>query len=206
MSKYKVGDKYNRLTLLEKVEKNKWLCLCDCGNKKVISENHIGDGHTKSCGCLIKDTITKHGLSRSRIYNTYMAMLDRCNNANCKSYDIYGGRGIKVCDEWQGEDGFKNFNDWATKNGYSDNLTIDRIDVNGNYEPSNCRWADWYTQNNNLRSNRNITIDGITHTASEWGRIVGIKTGTIFSRLSLGMSERDAIMTPLMRKRGTKNG
>lgn len=202
MSKYHKGAKFNRLTLMEKVDKGKWLCKCDCGNEKVIAENHIGNNHTKSCGCLNREIITKHGQSRSRIYKTYNAMKDRCTNPNSQFYKDYGARGIRICDEWLGDDGFKNFYDWAMTNGYTDDLTIDRVDVNGNYEPNNCRWTDMKTQNNNLRTNRKITIDGITHTVSEWSEIVGIKRETIFSRLRSGMDEKDAIMTPLLRKRG----
>lgn len=202
MSKYYAVAKYNRLTLIEKVEKGKWLCECDCGNRKIIAENHIGNNHTKSCGCLNKEIITKHGQSRSRIYKTYSAMKDRCINPNSQYYKDYGERGIKICYEWLGENGFQCFYDWAMANGYTDDLTIDRINVNGNYEPSNCRWTTMKTQNNNLRSNRNITIDGITHTVSEWSEIVGINKGTIFSRLRSGIDEKDAVMMPLLRKRG----
>lgn len=202
MSKFYEGAKFDRLTLVKEVEKGKWLCRCECGNEKIIASNHIGNNHTKSCGCLNREVITKHGQSRNRIYNTYQAMKDRCTNEKSQFYKDYGGRGIVICDEWLGENGFKNFYEWAIQNGYSNKLTIDRIDVNGNYEPSNCRWATMKVQNNNLRSNRRITINGVTHTVAEWSEIVGIKSATIFSRLRSGMSEKNAIMTPLMRKRG----
>lgn len=202
MSKYYEGAKFDRLTLIKEVEKGKWLCKCDCGNEKIVASNHIGTNHTKSCGCLNREIITKHGQSRNRIYRTYQAMKDRCTNENSQFYKEYGGRGISICDDWLGENGFENFYDWAMRNGYSGTLTIDRIEVNGNYEPNNCRWATMKVQNNNLRSNRRITINGITHTVAEWSDIVGIKSATIFSRLRSGMSEESAIMTPLMRKRG----
>lgn len=201
MCKYYVGAKFDRLTLIKEVKKGKWLCRCDCGKEKVIASNHIGYNHTKSCGCLNREIITKHGQSKNRIYNTYQAMKDRCMNEKSQFYKNYGGRGIRICDEWLGENGFKNFYEWAMQNGYTNKLTIDRIDVNGNYEPNNCRWTTMKVQNNNLRSNRRITIDGVTHTISEWSEIVGINRGTISSRLRKGMTEEDAVMTPLLRKR-----
>lgn len=114
----------------------------------------------------------------------------RCDNKNNQAYEMYGARGIKVCDEWQE---FGAFRDWAFKNGYSDNLTLDRIDVNGNYEPSNCRWADAVTQMNNRRSTPHYTVDGRSLTISQWSRETGIPRSTILNRLKRGMSFEAAI-------------
>jgi hypothetical protein len=108
-------------------------------------------------------------------------MKRRCSNPNYKWYANYGGRGIKVCDEWQK---FEPFCDWAMANGYTEELTIDRIDIDGNYSPSNCRWVDMVTQNNNKRTNRLITFNNETHTMKEWSRILGIKYHTLENRLN----------------------
>lgn len=130
-------------------------------------------------------------------------MMARCYKPDAAKYDIYGGRGISVCDEWHD---YLTFRNWAYANGYdkdapSKACTIDRIDSNGNYCPENCRWTDWNTQVNNRRACKYITIDGVTHDLSEWGRIMGISKSTIHGRLNTGWSEKDAIMTPVWGKR-----
>ena len=122
-----------------------------------------------------------HNKSNERVYRIWKSMKKRCENPNYKWYANYGGRGIRVCDEWQK---FEPFYEWATSNGYAENLTIDRIDVNGNYEPNNCRWVDMTTQSNNKRTNRNITFNNETHTMKEWSEILGIKYSTLESRLN----------------------
>lgn len=123
-------------------------------------------------------------------------MRQRCRDPNIEEYPIYGGRRIRVCSEW---DDYKAFRSWAMVNGYSDNLTIDRIDSNGNYEPSNCRWATYVEQNNNLRSNKLISFRGKTKTAKEWSREFGIKYGTFQSRLRYGWSMKKIAETPIQR-------
>ena len=126
-------------------------------------------------------------------------MMARCYKPDNNRYNIYGARGITVCDEWKNDR--TAFYKWAFDNGYKDNLSIDRIDVNKGYSPENCRWATVKSQANNRTTNRLITINGETHTMTEWGDIKGISRGTIWNRLhNLGWSEEDAVNKPLRRK------
>lgn len=157
------GERFGRLTAIEMVEKSPkqgcmWLCRCDCGNEVVRPVKLLRSGGVQSCGCLRDEKIAKvnakHNKSHSRLYNVWNGMRQRCNDPNHKSYKNYGGRGIKVCDEW---DNFEAFEKWALESGYNPDAeygecTLDRIDVNGDYEPSNCRWVDIQTQAANRRN------------------------------------------------------
>ena len=161
------GMKFGRLTVMKKMPNNGnnkvvWLCKCDCGNETVVIGSRLYTGKTKSCGCLTREkTIersTRHGYVHSKLYNTRLRMIRRCTNPKDKDYSYYGGRGIKVCSEWlDKEKGVVVFCEWAKANGYKESLTLDRIDVNGDYSPNNCRWVTMTVQGNNRRARSNKT-------------------------------------------------
>ena len=155
----KIGQRFGRLIVIEQTEKPEgikdmhkyWLCQCDCGNKKVVSDGNIGR-NIFSCGCLRNSSIPRtHGFAShkhyDKLYHTWIAIKYRCYNPNSKDYKHYGARGITICDEWKND--FMVFREWCLNNGFANNLTIDRINVNGNYEPSNCRWTTIAEQNRN---------------------------------------------------------
>jgi len=196
------GQKFGRLKVIGEEGRGKdgqirWKCKCDCGKITVVQSHHLRRGNIKSCGCLNQEVKTKHGMSskknKQRIYRIWESMKARCFNINHRHYNRYGGRGITICDEWKND--FQAFYDWAMSNGYQDNLTIDRINNDGDYEPENCRWVTYEEQNNNTRQNVTITLNGETHTVAEWVRITGIPRNTIIYRLKNGKSPEEILKT-----------
>lgn len=168
MGKFKdlTGLKFGKLTVIEQAGHDKynkilWKCKCDCGNETITHGRDLVNGHCKSCGCILSENKKKRsrfkGLSDTRIYTIWKGMIQRCNNSNCDAYSYYGAKGIKVCDEWSGTQGFFNFVAWSLENGYSKDLTIDRINGQDGYRPDNCRWADWSTQRRN--QNRTVAVN-----------------------------------------------
>ena len=177
-----------------------YICKCDCGNKRKVLAYNLKNGHTQSCGCQslenrIKAKTTHHKVG-TRIYRIWRGMKTRCENSKDYHYEFYGKRGIKVCDEWQK---FEPFYKWATENGYAEHLTLERINNDGNYEPSNCRWATVKEQCNNRRTSRFITYNNVTRTLSEWAEIANMKPGSLAYRLKCGWSMEEALSTPIRR-------
>lgn len=201
-----IGKQYAHLLILKEIptakyETRKVLCRCDCGTEKIVDFENVISGHTKSCGCykrtLLIDRSTTHGMSNTRLYKVWGLMIQRCYDKNSRAYKGYGGRGITVCDEWL--DNFVEFHDWAYSHGYNERAaymecTLDRIDVNGNYCPENCRWVDAKEQCNNKTTNRKITFNGETHTIAEWAKKYNINYTTLFCRLfKLGWTVEEAL-------------
>ncbi len=136
---------------------------------------------------------TKHGDRYSRLYNIWCGMKARCLNENNPSFRFYGGRGIRLCHEWKD---YSRFKKWAIDNGYTDDLTLDRMDVNGNYEPDNCRWATWKEQQNNRRNNHFIELNGEVHTLQEWAAMLGINHSTLLERIEKWGNIEEALTIP----------
>jgi len=197
------GDIFGRLLVLNyiytKNNKKYYKCKCSCGNYCIKDKKYLLHSKSCSCGCLKSEESKKiqlkncktHGLSRTKLYSRWNIIKNRCYDEKNIGYKNYGGRGIKLCDEWKNN--FSNFYDWALKNGYKDNLTIDRIDCDGNYCPENCRWVNMKIQNNNRRNNHLITINGETKTLSLWLKYYNISDSAYYNRLKNGMSEIEAL-------------
>jgi len=189
------GQKFGRLMVIRHVGRDKnnyalWECKCDCGNVIVTTGHNLRGGNTKSCGCSSRDRIRewnytvkrKHGGRDTKLFHIWSGMKTRCYNPHAINYKDYGAKGVTICDEWLTD--FAKFRDWAMSNGYSHELTIDRIDYNGNYEPNNCRWCTTKEQNRNRRSNKMITYKGETHCIADWADIIGMKYSILQRRLN----------------------
>jgi len=188
------GQRFGRLVVLYESEERKggrvtWHCRCDCGNEVDIRGGDLTSGRTTSCGCYKRERTaearTVHGMNRRGerhpVYGVWAAILTRCENPNHKQYKDYGGRGIKVCDEWHDA---QVFIDWALANNWRKSLTLDRVNNDGNYEPSNCHWVTRKENNRNKRSNRLITFDGKTQTMAEWAEELNISYHALKHRIS----------------------
>ena len=179
------GASFWHWTILERVDRRKYLCVCDCGKKRIVDKYSIKKGKSKSCGCMKNvGREPKHGLRGTRLYSVWHGMKCRCNNKSHVAYWRYGGRGVQVCQQWQR---FEAFAEWALENGYSDDLTIDRIDVNGNYCPENCRWATYEEQENNRRDTIKYDVCGERLTIAQISRKYNIPPSTISYRQKKGM-------------------
>ena len=199
------GQKFGRLTVIERVENAKdgqacWLCKCECGNTKRVKARDLRRGNTRSCGCLQKEYMESdwnktHGFRHTRIYKIWTDMKQRCFNSKDTHFRQYGGRGITVCDEWK--DNFMSFYNWSMANGYTDDLTLDRIDNNKGYSPENCKYATRQEQANNRRSNHFLTYNNETHSLSDWSRIMGIKYSALLNRIRRNWTIERALTTPV---------
>lgn len=210
-----IGKKFGRLTVesySHNIKKENGIgllhyynCSCECGNNCKVERNSLKNGNTKSCGCIHTEQLIKRNKDNAklngdsvkykRLHNIYNAMINRCYSKSNKRYKDYGERGIKICEEWLND--WLNFRDWALSNGYNDSLTIDRRNVDGNYEPNNCRWVNMKIQANNKTNNKYLTYKGETKTLSEWCEELDLPYHTIKARINkLGMSVEEAFNTP----------
>lgn len=204
------GEKFGMLKVISfeyrKGTRTYWKCECDCGGSRIVSNDHLKNGDTTDCGCyrIHVSHWEKHGMSNSRIYRIWSLMKERCYNSKRPEYKHYGGRGIKVCDDWLDS---KKFIDWSLKNGYKDDLTIDRLDNNKGYCPENCRWITQKEQGYNRRNNRYITYNGETKTITQWAEENGLKYHVLKKRIdSLGWSFERAISEPIHQNKSHKVG
>lgn len=195
-----IGEKSGKLVVIERYDGSHWNCKCECGNYKIVRTSDIKRSHVKSCGCSFNGKPKKntHG---NRLYNIWYNMKRRCLKPDNKDYKNYGSRGITICDEWLAD--FLNFYNWAINNGYQENLTIERIDVNGNYEPNNCTWVTIQEQLNNQRRNKKIKYNGEDLTLTQWCRKFNLTYSTIRRRLKT-MTFEEAITTPIDIKKRNK--
>lgn len=204
------GQRFGKLVARSIVGQDKhknviWLCDCDCGRTHEVVSRALVSGSVRSCGCMGHGEFRnkrkeKHGCSKERLYRVWGCMLNRCYDPNRNEYPSYGGRGIEVCDEWRNS--YMEFRSWAYSNGYDPTLpgnecTLDRIDVDGNYEPSNCRWIPMSKQCLNKQDTVWITYRGKRITIPEAEKINGIAQSTIRSRLGRNWSVEDAVEKPV---------
>lgn len=202
------GLKFNRLTVLELVDRisypsggvtYKYRCKCDCGNEVVVSLGNLKNGHSGSCGCLNKELLAArrktHGLRKHPLYVVWNCMKDRCGNPNNHAYPNYGGRGVKVYPEWMD---FKVFYDWAIGAGYKEGLEIDRFpNMDGDYEPDNCRFADQEQQQNNKRNNRKFLYNGSLMSLKQISVASGINFHTLSNRLYIQKRPIERLFEPI---------
>lgn len=200
------GQRFNYFVAVERVGIGSrgaiWKCQCDCGVIKEVNYADIARGHVSSCGCMtnkLKSEKAKtHGLSKTPTYQIWLGIIKRCEDEGCANYHLYGGRGIQMCRRWR-EDYLAFLEDMGERP--SDNLSIDRIDNNGNYAPGNCRWATDTEQVNNTRRNNRLTLNGVTQNLGQWAKQTGLPRDAIFMRIKRGWSVEKALTTPLRKSR-----
>jgi hypothetical protein len=195
------GQRYGKLVALHPTNKRTksggyvWHFKCDCGKEKDVPANSVKSKLVKSCGCEYRI----HGSAESRLFTIWVNMKQRCENPNVPHYKLYGGKGVYICEEWHD---FVKFQEWSLNNGYSDSLTIDRIDSNKGYTPENCRWTTNKEQQRNKSNNHLVTYNGETHCIAEWSEILGMSRMAILLRLNrYGFTAEEALTKPL-RKTG----
>lgn len=200
------GQRFGKLTVLRRAEnyvrpnghkESTWVCCCECGDEITATRTNLK--RARSCGCskgkYISASKITHGMSNSRLYRIWQNMKNRCYNPNVDRYDRYGGRGITVCEKWR--DSFEAFYKWAIDNGYSDELSIDRKDVNGNYTPDNCRWISMDKQADNKSNSRIFEYNGEARTVSEWSKILDISRDIIWNRIKRGWDIERVFTQPI---------
>lgn len=195
------GKRCGRLVVIKRSEEhpNKLVCQCDCGNVTEVLISNFYPNHTRSCGCLKSEIIkagahTTHGMRYTRLYKIWSDMRKRCKNLNGNRSQSYAGKGITVCEEWND---FSNFEAWAMENGYGDDLTIDRVDNDGNYCPENCRWTTVKVQANNRSSNHFLEYGGERKTIAEWSDVTGIAQSVLMGRIRLGWDVERTLTEPV---------
>lgn len=185
------NKRFGRLVVVNRAENSKagqarWFCVCDCGGTNTVKGQDLRNGKVRSCGCYKIEQQTKHNSYKEPLYRVWTSMKNRCNCPTNKWYRIYGGKGVCVFSEWEND--FMKFKEWAIKNGYKKGLTIDRIDVNGNYEPNNCRWITIKEQQFNKSTSVFVEIDGVVKTITEWCMEFDVKPSTAFARRKRGLN------------------
>lgn len=212
-SKYDLtGQRFGKWIVIKYAGHSKWLCRCDCGTEQEVQTGGLRFGSTRMCGkCAVEVfrkecRATTHGESDTKLYGVYYGMHHRCENKKAKYYKRYGGRGITVCEEWSGENGYIHFRDWANKNGYEEGKEIDRINNDGGYAPNNCRWVTRIENTNNTSANRFIEIDGETKSIAEWARYFNVPYSLFRGRYVLGNWTLEATLnTPVARGSTNRN-
>ena len=196
------GERYGRLVVLKRSERlgatgeRYWLCRCDCGNERDLRASSLRSGRAQSCGCYHREQVTLHGMTKTRTFKSWDSMLQRCLNPHSPDYHQYGGRGIKVCKEW-----ISSFDTFLSDMGLRpEGCSLDREDVNGNYEASNCRWASASRQQRNRRDTPMLTWQGATLSWADWADRTGIPTKVISWRLSKGWPPERTLTTPVRKK------
>lgn len=205
--KDRIGQKFGRMTIIayEPIKhRGRYVCQCECGTIKSVDCSQLIDGRIKSCGCFAKELAkeklksitlnTTHHKSKTRLYKIWLDIKQRCCNPKQKVYKWYGTKGIKVCEEWKND--FIAFEKWSIENGYAENLTIDRIDNKGNYEPNNCRWVDFKTQSRNKSNTILIAHNGKTQCLKDWCNELGKSYPTIQNRIQNGWQPKIALLVP----------